>query len=1380
LKLHIRPIRIGVRGALGLAKRGIATMLTASMLLAADGPVAAVQVLLEKARAQEGRGRLDLANQTWRHVLLADRNNAEALAGLARAAKNAGRSDEAKGYLDRLRAINPKHEAIAKIESMQTQRVSPNRLAQAGTLASQQRFTEAMEIYREVLGDEPPPGSLAVAYYETLAATSTGWEPATAGLAKLVAHYPESLDYQFALARLYTYRPKTRSEGIRILLAIPAESPFAAKARPAVRQALLWDGANPANAAHVRAYLARQNDPELEALLAKTPKVESASKPAQTTHSPAEQAGYDALKGNKLSHAAEQFESALQTSPTSVAALTGLGYVRMQEKRFRDAEELFERARTIAPDNKEIVETLKAARFWALMTDGTRAMQTKRMADAQKTYEEALKLRPAYPHALRGLSGSLMAQSKFDEAIPVLAELTEAEPASVDAWRETVRAHFQAKGSEAAFAILERISPKVTTQLADDADHQALLAAIYNASGRSAEAMRAMDRLTQVAAKKGKQLSPATMLQFAGIHLSQNQASKAADLYGQVVDREPSNVIAWEGLMASLASLRDDKRAAAALKRMPKDVYQIAMARPGFVSAAAIIETNSGHLEQAEKLLLQTLERQGDKPELATQFQLASVWIKQNRIEKAEPYLRELTKQHPDEMEAWKLLVQTLQNDHRSGEAILLSQRIPAETRLRLFNDSDFIALMAAVHSGEGDDEEALRLVRSSEKRLAQQQKQPSADLLLQHGWLALKTGSEDREVYAALTALQQLSSLTEEHQKNANNLWSVWTRKRADRAREAGDLTRAVALLEAGRKALPEDRELRSSLAGTLMAAGMHRRSLAIYKSFGLKDAEPVDYMAAIGAAMLEDPQQAEVWMRDALGKWPANPDVLNLAGKHASQRGDYKQAQMYWRSALGYMGQRATTPFSENALTPSAGITARAGARLGVAFSPVMAGGETSRRNEEYSTLRALDPDHEGRLAAPVSALAIAPVAPVSGGSAAATSIGPVYESRVKRNDLERQIAAVEARNASFSNMGGNVDSRSGRDGFDKRVLKEAELEVSHAINNSMRVALVAKPTSIDAGIVDGTTDLRFGLLPRGASFGRQQASGIAAEVQASTNTFGISAGVTPQGFAVQNFVGGIRFRPGNGPIQIKLAREAVKDTLLSYAGTSDPVTNQKWGGVISTGGTVMANVGNDVKGWYLGGGYDLITGKNVADNRRLDATAGFYRKVYGTEENRLTLGANVFTMRYEKNLRYFTVGHGGYFSPQTYYLLNMPFAWTGRYQNRFLYSVSGAIGMQKFREDAAAYFPTLTAVQGRTGPYYAASSNTGINYSLQASLLYQIAPHWYAGGFFSMNNTRNYNTQAVGMTVKYLFQARPLISDQQLMSIPNWLGQQPFQPK
>src|SRR5215468_11665747 len=77
-----------------------------------------VNILLGKARSLEARGRIDLASQNWQQVLLVNPNQTEALAGLARCAKQNGDVQSERTYLDRLRKINPRDPAIDAVERM--------------------------------------------------------------------------------------------------------------------------------------------------------------------------------------------------------------------------------------------------------------------------------------------------------------------------------------------------------------------------------------------------------------------------------------------------------------------------------------------------------------------------------------------------------------------------------------------------------------------------------------------------------------------------------------------------------------------------------------------------------------------------------------------------------------------------------------------------------------------------------------------------------------------------------------------------------------------------------------------------------------------------------------------------------------------------------------------------------------------------------------------------------------------------------------------------------------------------------------------------------------------------------------------------------------
>jgi tetratricopeptide (TPR) repeat protein len=139
---------------------------------------AAVTALLARARVQDESGHVDLAAQGWQQVLLADPNNREAIAGLARWAKLAGNNAEAERYLDRLRQLDP-HDAaigqvIGQVQGMRSTKEQNAQLQQASKLAQSGQNEAAMRIYRSVWGDRPPDGDWALAYYDTEAGSEAG------------------------------------------------------------------------------------------------------------------------------------------------------------------------------------------------------------------------------------------------------------------------------------------------------------------------------------------------------------------------------------------------------------------------------------------------------------------------------------------------------------------------------------------------------------------------------------------------------------------------------------------------------------------------------------------------------------------------------------------------------------------------------------------------------------------------------------------------------------------------------------------------------------------------------------------------------------------------------------------------------------------------------------------------------------------------------------------------------------------------------------------------------------------------------------------------------------------------------------------------------
>jgi hypothetical protein len=324
------------------------------------------------------------------------------------------------------------------------------------------------------------------------------------------------------------------------------------------------------------------------------------------------------------------------------------------------------------------------------------------------------------------------------------------------------------------------------------------------------------------------------------------------------------------------------------------------------------------------------------------------------------------------------------------------------------------------------------------------------------------------------------------------------------------------------------------------------------------------------------------------------------------------------------------------------------------------------------------------------------------------------------------------------------------------------------------------------VDAETPNSQATIQLGSLGLGAATSPMGASGVGADVQVATENFKAHVGLTPQGFPIQNVIGGIEYRPGGGPIVVTAYRNPISDTLLSYAGIRDPGTGQAWGGVLSNGISGLGSWGTSASGIYAGLGYQYIIGTGVANNTREDASVGSYWKIVTKETGGLIVGINFSGMHYQKNLRYFTLGQGGYFSPQSYLLFNVPVHWQGTYHSRFEYSADASLGSQHFQEDSSPFFPLQPPTApanpfhskiGSTVLFYPSQVSTGANYSMVLKSGYRLNSNWLLGGFVDFNNTQNYVSKTFGFYVRYQLRPIPLNSSSSPDNLPDWNALRPL---
>lgn len=411
-----------------------------------------------------------------------------------------------------------------------------------------------------------------------------------------------------------------------------------------------------------------------------------------------------------------------------------------------------------------------------------------------------------------------------------------------------------------------------------------------------------------------------------------------------------------------------------------------------------------------------------------------------------------------------------------------------------------------------------------------------------------------------------------------------------------------------------------------------------------------------------------------------------------------------------------------------------------------------------------------------------------------------------------LLKEIDAINEMRRTQLTADISVRARSGEKGMSQ--LKDIETPIEAQINTLGlgQFGLKIIPVMLDAGslgVNDTNVAGQFGknaILVERAKFAKlpvttilkqrglpanseiaQEAHGVALNMSYELAGVKVDLGTSPSGFPVRNILGGIRWAGDIEGIQlgIEATRRSVTDSLLSYAGTSDNLFGQTWGGVTKTGVKFDTSYDFDEGGLYASAGYYVLNGKNVARNTMFELGGGAYWRAYKSNDVTLTTGLGLTSFFYNRNLRYFTYGHGGYFSPKSYLALGIPLEVAGR-KGKLSYQLAGSIGVQHFREVAAPYYPITPQDQtdldlfAAANPtvnvqtFYPGQSRTGISFKLSAGLEYLLNPHISLGGRFSADNSGDFNDASASLYLRYTFEPRKTpVSYPPVAPKPNYSG-------
>lgn len=306
------------------------------------------------------------------------------------------------------------------------------------------------------------------------------------------------------------------------------------------------------------------------------------------------------------------------------------------------------------------------------------------------------------------------------------------------------------------------------------------------------------------------------------------------------------------------------------------------------------------------------------------------------------------------------------------------------------------------------------------------------------------------------------------------------------------------------------------------------------------------------------------------------------------------------------------------------------------------------------------------------------------------------------------------------------------------------------------------------MDAGTFDGQNgnyDESFGtcgdIRSECRRYRSQNANGLSLAAGWENETWKGDLGTTPLGFEVVDWVGGLAYSGDWHQIgwTTTVSRRPISSSLLSFAGAKDPGTNTTWGGVRATGASLgLSYDQGEANGVWADLSAHQLTGENVADNTRERLMGGCYYKVINEDNRRATVGLSSMVWHYQKDLSGYTLGQGGYYSPQQYFSLAVPVNYRQRTEN-WSWQLGGSVSWSRSSTRDQTRYPIQslvadTVMNNETDKTAvdSGSSGSGFGYTVQALLERRVSSHWTVGAGVDIQQAKDYTPSHYLLYARY----------------------------
>ena len=227
------------------------------------------------------------------------------------------------------------------------------------------------------------------------------------------------------------------------------------------------------------------------------------------------------------------------------------------------------------------------------------------------------------------------------------------------------------------------------------------------------------------------------------------------------------------------------------------------------------------------------------------------------------------------------------------------------------------------------------------------------------------------------------------------------------------------------------------------------------------------------------------------------------------------------------------------------------------------------------------------------------------------------------------------------------------------------------------------------------------------------------------------------------------------------LAVARNSVKDSLLSWVGQTDPYSGENWGRVVQS--SLSAEKTISLSDWWLAfeGVFGWYDGENVEENSSLSASlSGGYTTTWKIFEQ--SSGLFLFGRGFRHNSNFYTFGHGGYYSPAKQIIAGPFFRLVTSAESDFWLDISLSAGLNYRKTDDANHYVETGETGIETGDpalddflgVYKGESETGLGVDARIRGLLPLYGGWFVGGEATINNVADFTQWQLAALLRYRF--------------------------